>query len=126
MNLAFPKPKDSKKPPKPAVKVYRDGRECCNMLTKAGRDEYSHRVDIMFDNQGKRCGLRITPQCLEKQGRWPRSMMQFGHPRSRGGGKRDDRISIDGKPSGAAALCPFCNIRQGSRPIKDFVPDCIP
>lgn len=118
----FPKPMDQKKSPKPAVKVYKDGREVCDLTTKAGRDEYSRRVDIMFDRQGKRCGLMIAPQCKEKKGRWPRNMMQFGHARSRkfGGSAREDRIEIDGKPTDSRALCPWCNSLQSSRPITDF------
>jgi hypothetical protein len=39
-SLAFPKPKDQKKEPKPAVKVMKDGREMCNLLTTAGMNEY--------------------------------------------------------------------------------------
>ena len=54
MPLAFPKPG---KVQKPAVKVFADGREVCNMLTKAGRDEYERRKTLMWQRQGYRCCL---------------------------------------------------------------------
>jgi hypothetical protein len=120
--LAFPKPGQIKRD-KPAVKVMKDGREVCDLLTKQGRDEYVRRVDVMFVRQDKRCGLMISHECMDRSGKWPRNMICFGHPFSRGfsGGKRDDRIEIDGKPTMARALCPFCNTMQASRPITDFL-----
>lgn len=119
--LAFPKPKDEKRGEQPPVRIYRDGREVCQN-NKAGRIEYALRVDTMLRNQGGKCGLQITLECKAIKGRLSRSYAQFGHPRSRGfgGGKRDDRLTIDGKPSGAKALCSWCNIKQSSRPITDF------
>ena len=120
--LAIARPSEMKKEPV-AVKVFAKGREVCNLLCKAGRDEYERRKDVMFNNQGRKCGLIISPQCKERNGKWPRNEIQFGHPHSRGMGssKRDDRLEIDGKPSQAMALCPFCNSMQGSRPITDFI-----
>ena len=120
--LAIARPSEMKKEPV-AVKMFADGREVCDLKCKAGRDEYERRKDVMFNGQGRRCGLMISPQCKERKGKWPRNEIQFGHPSSRGmgGGKRDDRLEIDGKPSGALALCPFCNSLQGSRPITDFI-----
>lgn len=116
--LAFPKPKDMKKPPKPAVKVFDGGREICNQLTKEGRDEYHRRKFMMWDRQGKRCALQITDICKQRQGRWPKEEIQFDHESGRGGGKQDDRIEVirDGKvvPQNAA-VCPFCNSAKGSR-----------
>ena len=118
---AFPKPSEVRKKPE-VVKVFPSGREVCNLNTKAGMDEYVHRVDVMFARQGKRCGLIISPQCKERNGKWPRNMICFGHFSSRGmgAGKRDDRIEVNGKPQ-SKALCPFCNIEQGSRPMSDFI-----
>ena len=46
-----------KKPPKPAVKVMKDGREICDQLTKAGRDEYERRKRLMWERQKRRCCL---------------------------------------------------------------------
>jgi hypothetical protein len=128
MTLAYPKPKDAKRQPKPAVRVFRDGREVCDLNTKGGRDEYSSRVRWMWEKQGRKCGLQITPQCHARNGRLSIEYAQFGHARSRkhGGGARDDRVQIDGKPTEARALCPWCNSAQGSRPITDFVPGVVP
>ena len=124
---ALPKPKQIRKQ-RPAVKVFRDGRECCDLTIKAGKEEYFGRVTKMLSDQKGKCGLQITPQCRAVNGRLSREFAQFGHPKSRkfGGGARDDRLEIDGKPSGAMALCPWCNAAQGSRPISDFVDPLIP
>ena len=116
--LPFSRPCEVKKE-QPAVKIMRDGREICNQLTKDGRDEYRERTKTMFNRQGGRCGLQISPQCKERNGRWPFDEIQFGHEVSRGGGKQDDRIFVDGVPK-CRALCPFCNSLQGSRKISDF------
>ncbi len=118
MKQAFPKPKDVRKAPI-AVKVFPSGREICNQLTKAGRDEYSRRKRVMWERQGGRCGLMISPQCKERNGRWPFTEIQFGHDVSRGGGKQDDRTEVDGVPKNRA-LCSWCNSLQGSRKMSDF------
>lgn len=102
-----------------AVKVFPSGREVCNQLTKSGRDEYRIRTKKMWERQGCRCGLQISPQCKERNGRWPFDEVQFGHEVSRGGGKQEDRIEVDGKPRNKA-LCGWCNSLQGSRPMSDF------
>ena len=103
-----------------AVKIFRDLREVCNQLTKAGRDEYQRRKRVMWDRQNGRCGLIISPQCKQRNGYWPFTEIQFGHDISRGGGKQDDRIEVDGKPKNHA-LCSWCNSMQGSRAITDFI-----
>jgi hypothetical protein len=95
--LTILRPGEMKKE-QPAIKVFAGGREVCNQLTKAGRNEYSRRKRLMYDRQGGRCGLVISPQCKQRNGRWPFSEVQFGHEVSRGGGKQDDRIEVDGKP----------------------------
>ena len=109
-----------KKAPKPAMKVFPDGREVLDLKTKVGADEYQRRKLQMFDRQGGRCGLQISPQCKARGGRLLRAECQFGHEVSRGGGKRDDRIEIEGRPV-CRALCPWCNSLQGSRKMSEFV-----
>lgn len=109
-----------KKPPKPMMKVFPDGREILNLKTKAGSDEYQRRKLVMWDRQGKRCALMITDICKQRQGRWPKTETQFDHEDGRGGGKQDDRIEVmrDGKivPQNGA-VCPWCNSAKGSRKI---------
>jgi tricorn protease-like protein len=122
--LPFARPNEMKKE-QPAVKVMRDRREICNQLTKAGRDEYVARKKAMWERQGRKCGLQISPQCKERNGRWPFDEVQFGHSVSRGGGKQDDRIEVFDTETGKMkpqnkSLCPFCNQLQGSRPMSDF------
>ena len=122
--MAILRPNEMKKE-SPAVKIMRDGREIFNQLTKAGRDEYRGRTRKMFDRQGGRCGLIISPQCQRRNGRWPFDEIQFGHEVSRGGGKQDDRIEVLDPKTGKLkpqnrALCSWCNSLQGSRPMSDF------
>lgn len=106
----------TKKPPKPAVKIYPDGREVCSE-TKAGKDEYHRRKRVMWERQDKQCGLQISPQCPK---RMPLSMATFDHtdPRGMGGARRDDRIEVDGKPQNMAVCC-WCNSKKGSRRMKE-------
>ena len=85
---AFPKPGQIRKQ-KPAFREFADGRLVFDLTTKAGRDGYTYSVRKMFEWQGKRCGLIIAPQCKEKQGRWPLSMMTFDHGAGRGWGQED-------------------------------------
>lgn len=118
---AFPKPSHVQQD-KPTVKVFKDGREICDQLTKAGRDEYHLRVRIMYERQGKRCGLIISPQCKERGGRLLLSEAQFEHSNGRGmgGGKRTDAIvDKDGNPTNMA-VCVWCNSLKSSRPLSDF------
>ena len=120
----FPKPKDIKKEPV-AVKVFPSGREVCNQLYREGRDEYARRKRVMWERQDRKCGLQISPQCKQHNGRWPFDEIQFGHEVSRGGGKQDDRIEVLDLETGKMkrqnrALCSWCNSLQGSRPMSDF------
>lgn len=120
--LAFPKPKDKKKIFKPAVKVFSGGREVCDQLTKAGRDEYVKRKLDRYEEQGCRCALQITDICKQRQGRWPKDEITLDHEdgRGMGGGKRDDRMWVikDGKlVKQNAAVCWHCNSQKGSRKI---------
>lgn len=120
MNPAFPKPGQIRMPQE-AIKVFRDGREVCVMTTKAGRDEYASRVRQMWERQGHKCGLQISPQCQNRNGRLLIDEAQFDHetPRGMGSSRRDDRIEIDGKPISKAVCC-WCNCLRGSRPLSDF------
>jgi len=113
---AFPKPGQGKKPPKPAVKVMKDGREVCDLLTKGGRDEYRKRVKLMLERQKGRC-------CLEGYiegcpGRLAFNDATFEHSAGRGNGSghRDDRIEVNGKMINGAAHY-LCNSKKGSRRI---------
>lgn len=109
------------KQPKPAFKIFPDGRIVCDLKTKAGMDKYRGWVKDMLIRQGGKCGLMITPQCRLNQGKLPFGMATFDHSNGRGygGAKRDDRIEVDGKPQNMA-VCPFCNSAKGSRPLSAF------
>lgn len=111
----FPTEDDIKKEPV-TVRVMKDGREICNLLTKAGRDEYNRRIRVMRERQGKRC-------CLEGHvegcpGRLALAEATFEHQDGRGmaAGHRDDRIEKDGKPYNGAAHF-VCNSMKASRRI---------
>ena len=117
IELEIKRPGEMKKE-QPTVKVFLDGREICNQLTKAGRDEYERRKFAMRDRQGKVCCLKgIIPTC---PGFLAKADTTFEHENGRGGGKQDDRIerpnSITGKmePINGAAHA-VCNVAKGSR-----------
>jgi hypothetical protein len=114
LSLAFPKPKDMHKKAT-AVKVHRDGREVIDLTTAEGLSEYARRLDVMWERQRGVCGLRISRECLKQV---PRRYATFDHTdgRGSGGSRRDDRISIDGKPFNCMA-CSSCNLLKGSRRI---------
>jgi hypothetical protein len=98
--------------PKPAVRVYDDGREVCDLSTAAGKAEYKHRVDLMAERQNQVCCLYgYIKECL---GSLIGYLPTFEHEDGRGGGKRDDRIEVDGKRKNGAAHC-LCNSIKGSR-----------
>lgn len=120
---AFPKPSQVKKKPDP-VRIFRDGREVCNMLTTAGRNEYFRRIRVMWERQGKRCCLEgLVDGC---PGKLALSEATFEHQdgRGHGGGHRDDRIEKDGKPYNGAAHSK-CNLLKGSRRINALLDDLI-
>jgi hypothetical protein len=92
---------------------YTDGREVCNLLTKAGSDEYQRRKRAMWERQKRRC-------CLEScvggcPGKLKLADAVFEHQDGRGmaGGHRDDRIMKDGKPYNGVAHA-WCNTLKGS------------
>jgi len=105
---------------KPAIKVFADSREICDLTTKGGRDEYRNRTRSIYDRQGRRCALQIHQFCKERHGAWPFEQIQFDHETGRTKSRQDDRIVIekDGKlvPQNAA-VCPWCNTMKGSRQI---------
>jgi hypothetical protein len=114
---AFPKPDRTPKHVAP-VHTYRDGREVIRTSTRAGRELYQLRVRIMWERQGRICGLQISKRCPIEL---PLRLAQFDHSSGRGmggsrggAGKRDDRILIEGKPVNCAA-CGYCNAEKGSR-----------
>lgn len=114
---AFPKPGIKPRRVEP-VRTYRDGREVIRTSTRAGRTLYKLRTRIMWERQGGMCGLQISKKCMKKL---PLRLAKFDHADGRGlggssggGGKRDDRIVIDGKPANCAA-CFYCNAEKGSR-----------
>lgn len=98
---------------------YADGREVCNLLTKAGRDEYERRKRAMWERQGRRC-------CLEAwvtgcPGKLKLADMVFEHQDGRGmnGGHRDDRIEKFNRKTGRmepynGVAHAWCNTRKGS------------
>lgn len=101
---AFPKPSQIKKAPE-AVRVFRDGREQCNLLCKAGMDEYLRRKRVAWEEQGRTCSIGGEPL------RWADSTVDHKSPRGMGGGSRDDRQENIG------AACGLHNAQKGSRRI---------
>jgi len=92
-----------KKPPKPAVKVMKDGREICDQLTKAGRDEYMRRKRVAWEDQKGICAichLRLN---------WGDTTADHIKPRKSGGSERDDR------QENLAAVHWTCNTERGSK-----------
>lgn len=118
---AFPKPSQVRKQ-RLVVKVYPDGREVCVLTTKKGMDEYMDRKKKMWERQGRRCALQISDQCKVRQGRWPFDATTFDHQNGRGmaGGKRDDRIEVEGKWLNAA-VCWGCNGLKSSQNIPYLI-----
>ncbi len=133
MTLPFPKPGDIKREPV-AVRVFADGKERCNLLTKEGRDTYRNRTRMMWERQSKICCLYGHIKTCPGKLFWQDATFDHETPRGHGGGSRDDRIEvpmIDGKTgkivvdatgqpkmkwqNGAAHN--RCNIEKGSRRI---------
>lgn len=89
----------------PGVRTYADGREVCD-ASAAGIREYDRRREAMRERQGWRCA--IGGEFISDE------QATFDHERSRGGGKQDDRIEVDGRWRNAAVCC-RCNGIKGSR-----------
>jgi len=107
--LGFPKPKDRKREPAPAVQTYEDGREVC-ADTAAGKAEYKRRTKLMWQRQNGRCCLCGLP--MEQKD----ATFEHAQGRGMGGAKRDDRIEVDGKRMNGAAHI-RCNNEKGSRRV---------
>ena len=116
---AFPKPSQVKRE-LPHVKVFPDGREVCQTRLDhpegaEGRAEYKRRKKAMWERQkGICCLYGFLPEC---PGKLLLKLATFEHEDGRGGGKRDDRISLpDGTwINGVSHL--MCNSLKGSRHI---------
>lgn len=124
MTLAFPKPKDQKKKPI-AVRVFRDGREVCNLLCKEGRDEYMRRKRVMWERQVGICCLAAEAPMCPGRLNWGDAMFEHEGGRGSGGSKRDDRIEITEEKHGIkitrkvnGVAHPQCNSWKGSRRIQ--------
>ena len=92
-------------PRKPPIHTFPDGREVC-AATPVGRREYRRRTSAMRERQGNLCclcGLYLSEE-----------EATFEHQNGRGGGKRDDRIEVDGKWINGAAHF-WCNNEKGSK-----------
>jgi hypothetical protein len=116
MNFAFPKPRDQERIPgaDPFIRTCQDGRQVIDRSARGNR-EYRRRVEEMRVRQKYMCCLfGYAPMCT---GALRVAAATFEHERSRGGGKRDDRVSLpDGTwINGAAHLA--CNNWKGSRYI---------
>ena len=98
----FPKPKDIKKTPV-AVKIFRDGREQCNLLCKTGAGEYQRRKRVAWEAQGRLCSICHKPL------NWADSTVDHIKPRGMGAG------SIDDRQENVAAAHALCNSQRGSR-----------
>lgn len=81
------------------------GPEIYNLDTAEGKRRYDENRYKMEVRQGFQCAI-----CERIAG----SMMDFDHETSRGGGKQDDRIEVDGHWKNAA-LCRRCNTEKGSK-----------
>jgi 5-methylcytosine-specific restriction endonuclease McrA len=92
-----------KKPPKPAVRVMKDGREICDQLTKAGRDEYTRRKRWAWEDQKHICAICHKPLT------WADTTADHIQPRGMGGGRRDD------SQKNLAAVHWKCNAERGSK-----------
>ena len=116
---AFPKPAQIKRQI-PHVKIMPDGREILQTrMTHSsgaeGRAEYKRRVRLMWERQDKMCCLfGFIPEC---PGRLDLRVATFEHENCRGGGKRDDRISLPNGDWINGAAHAACNGLKGSRRI---------
>ncbi len=95
-----------KKPPKPMMKVFPDGREILDLKTKAGADEYQRRKRVAWEEQGRLCSI------CHLRLRWEDATVDHKEPRGMGGGRRDDR------QANIAAAHAVCNSQKGSKRIQ--------
>lgn len=117
---AFPRPSQDVKPTPVAVRVLRDGKERCNLLTKEGRDEYERRKRLMWERQGRMCCLYGHIASCPRKLNWADASFEHEVPRGHGGSARDDRIEITvkGKLLWLNGVSHWnCNGLKGSRRI---------
>ena len=100
--LAIARPSEMKKEPV-AVKVFAGGREVCNHLCKAGRDEYERRKRKAWEDQNRICAICHKPLS------WKDTTCDHKKPRKMGGSERDDR------QENLAAVHWICNTERGSK-----------
>jgi len=98
---------------------YEDGREVCNLLTKAGRDEYARRKRVMWLRQGKRCCLEGWAKDCPGALKWAEALFEHQDGRGMDGGKRDDRIEKPNRKTGKmepynGVAHAWCNGKKGS------------
>lgn len=93
------------------IKVYPDGREV------ADRAECQRRTVLMWQRQNGMCCYQLTQECRK----YPyislaHAVFAHEHCRGMGGGKRDDRIEVNGQRQNGAS-CWACNSFVGSRNV---------
>lgn len=86
-----------------AVRVMKDGREICNHLCKAGRDEYERRKRFAWEQQNHICA--ICKQHLN----WKDTTCDHIKLRKMGASERDDH------QENLAAVHWKCNAERGSK-----------
>ena len=96
---------------------YDDGREVCDLRTKAGRDEYERRKRQMWQRQRRRCCLELRVKGCPGILRWADASFEHEDGRGMGGGHRDDRTEKDGKPYNGVAHA-WCNVLKGSTRVN--------
>lgn len=101
---------------------FEDGREVCDLPTKAGRDEYESRKRKMWLRQSKRCCLEKHVRGCPGRLRWLDAVFEHQDGRGMNGGHRDDRIERPDPDTGAMKLYngvahPQCNMLKGSQRI---------
>ena len=89
------------------------GREVCNFKSAMGRREYFRRTAEMALRQKGKCSICGRPMKIDD------CTYEHEDGRGHGGGHRDDRIEVDGKPYNSAAHY-FCNLKKGSIRLVAF------
>lgn len=117
----FPKPSQIKKQPV-AIRVLKDGKEQCNLLTTEGRHTYRDRTRQMWERQGHICCLSGHIKSCPGKLNWSDATFDHEIPRGHGGGSQDDRIEVPDPKTGRmkwqnGAAHSWCNMMKGSRRI---------
>ena len=85
------------------VTVYRGGREVCDLKTAAGQREYESRIRQMLEWQKGICCLFARLNCCPGPLLLDDAVFEHEDGRGMGGGRRDDRVLVDGKRKNGAA-----------------------